>query len=413
MTNEVAGAVPAGTMLPELPSHGWLPFDFGALPPEINSGRMYAGPGSGPLLAAAGAWDALAAELAATATGYRSVLSEMVSVRWSGPSSAAMLAAVMPYAAWLGDTALQAGQAGAQAKAAAAAYEAAFALTVPPPAIAANRVLLGTLIATNFFGQNTPAIAATEAQYAEFWAQDVTAMYGYAASSATASVLTAFAPPPNTAHPAGAAGQEAAVTNAGMLAAGTAQHAALSPATQGTPSSGLLLALQQLGSAATSGLESKLSGLTASLNAFPTEDLSLAVNTSGLSYFGAGVVQLGYLFGQQFVPHFGAAPPLSAIEPASAITAAPSGGRAVLVSANVGQAGKVGLMSVPPSWATSPAAPAAADAGIVTAVGHSTPAGATNGFLPAGAGGQRRGPNFGRRRYGLRLTVMTRPPYGG
>lgn len=37
--------------------------DFGALPPEINSGRMYAGPGSGPLLAAAAAWDALAAEL--------------------------------------------------------------------------------------------------------------------------------------------------------------------------------------------------------------------------------------------------------------------------------------------------------------------------------------------------------------
>ncbi|PBJ29320.1 PPE domain-containing protein, partial [Mycobacterium avium] len=27
-------------------------FDFGALPPEINSGRMYAGPGSGPLMAA-------------------------------------------------------------------------------------------------------------------------------------------------------------------------------------------------------------------------------------------------------------------------------------------------------------------------------------------------------------------------
>ncbi|ORB32742.1 PPE domain-containing protein, partial [Mycobacterium paraseoulense] len=24
-------------------------FDFGALPPEINSGRMYAGPGSGPM----------------------------------------------------------------------------------------------------------------------------------------------------------------------------------------------------------------------------------------------------------------------------------------------------------------------------------------------------------------------------
>ena len=29
--------------------------DFGALPPEINSGRMYVGPGSGPMLAASAA----------------------------------------------------------------------------------------------------------------------------------------------------------------------------------------------------------------------------------------------------------------------------------------------------------------------------------------------------------------------
>ncbi|MCV7309030.1 PPE domain-containing protein, partial [Mycobacterium paraffinicum] len=40
-------------------------FDFGALPPEVNSGRMYAGPGSGPLMAAAAAWDEIAAEVAA------------------------------------------------------------------------------------------------------------------------------------------------------------------------------------------------------------------------------------------------------------------------------------------------------------------------------------------------------------
>ena len=35
--------------------------DFGALPPEINSVRMYSGPGSTPLVAAASAWNALAA----------------------------------------------------------------------------------------------------------------------------------------------------------------------------------------------------------------------------------------------------------------------------------------------------------------------------------------------------------------
>ncbi|POX94491.1 hypothetical protein C3477_26875, partial [Mycobacterium kansasii] len=41
--------------------------DFAALPPEINSGRMYAGAGAGPLLAAAAAWNGLALELNTTA----------------------------------------------------------------------------------------------------------------------------------------------------------------------------------------------------------------------------------------------------------------------------------------------------------------------------------------------------------
>ena len=101
-----------------------------------------------------------------------------------------MTAAAGSYVEWLSATAAQAEQTAAQARAAAAAYEAAFALTVPPPVIAANRSLLAALVATNFLGQNTPAIAATEAQYAEMWAQDAVAMYGYAGSSASATALT-------------------------------------------------------------------------------------------------------------------------------------------------------------------------------------------------------------------------------
>ena len=41
--------------------------DFGALPPEVNSGRMYAGPGAGSMLAAAAGWNGLAAELESAA----------------------------------------------------------------------------------------------------------------------------------------------------------------------------------------------------------------------------------------------------------------------------------------------------------------------------------------------------------
>src|SRR5208283_1484402 len=97
--------------------------------------------------------------------------------------------------AWLSTTATQAEETAAQAEAAVAAYEAAFAATVPPPVIAANRAQLMVLVATNFLGQNTPAIAATEALYMEMWAQDAAAMYGYAGSSAAASQLTSFTQP--------------------------------------------------------------------------------------------------------------------------------------------------------------------------------------------------------------------------
>ena len=65
--------------------------DFGALPPEINSGRMYAGPGSESMMVAATAWDQLAAELGTAASGYSSVIDDLTSGPWIGPTSAVMV----------------------------------------------------------------------------------------------------------------------------------------------------------------------------------------------------------------------------------------------------------------------------------------------------------------------------------
>ena len=189
--------------------------DFGALPPEINSGRIYSGPGSAPLLAAATAWDALASELQTTAASYGSTVTELTSSGWQGPSSTAMTDAAAPYTAWLSNTAAQAEQTASQAQAAAAAYEAAFAASIPPPVIAANRALLAALVATNFLGQNTPAIAANEATYAEFWAQDAGAMYSYAGAATTASQLTPFTAAPATTNDTGQATQSAAAAGSG------------------------------------------------------------------------------------------------------------------------------------------------------------------------------------------------------
>ena len=187
--------------------------DFGALPPEINSGRMYAGAGPGPMLVAAAAWDGLADDLTSTASSYQTVI-EGLGSSWQGPSSTSMAAAVAPYVSWMNATAAQAEETATQARAAVAAYEAAFAETVPPPVIVANRTLLMTLIATNILGQNTAAIAATEAHYMQMWAQDAGAMYGYAGSAAAASQLTPFTEPPQTTNAAAEPLQAAAVSQA-------------------------------------------------------------------------------------------------------------------------------------------------------------------------------------------------------
>ncbi|MGH3971663.1 MAG: PPE family protein, partial [Mycobacterium sp.] len=188
--------------------------DFAAIPPEINSGLMYSGPGSGPMMTAAAAWDEIAAELGLAASGYHSTVTELTGSPWVGPSSRAMLAAITPYISWLSTVGGQAEETAIQARAAAAAFETAFAMTVPPQVIVANRVVLANLIATNFFGQNTPAIAVTEAQYMEMWAQDSVAMYTYAASSLTASVLPPLAQPPNTTTPDGDSDQAMSVAKA-------------------------------------------------------------------------------------------------------------------------------------------------------------------------------------------------------
>jgi PPE-repeat protein len=332
--------------------------DFGMLPPEVNSARMYAGPGAGPMLASAAAWDGLAAQLHLTAASYSSEISGLAA-GWQGPSSAAMAAAAAPYTAWMSTTATQAEQTATHARAAAAAYETAFAATVPPPVIAANRALLISLIATNFLGQNTPAITATEAHYAEMWAQDATAMFGYADWSATASRVTPFTQPPQTTNPAAAGGQAAAVAHAVGTAAGGHAQTLMSTAPQ------LISALPQ-------SLQSLASPVSVASPDPPSLVSLLGSLTGPFSPFqlvGPGLT--GYLFSSEptgLVSVGGSVAELS--QKVSALPAAGSGellqgglgsgtrvvGSTAGVSADIGRASLVGRLSVPQSWAS--AAPA-------------------------------------------------------
>ena len=371
--------------------------DFGALPPEVNSGRMYAGPGSGPMLAAAAAWDVLALELYSTAASYGSVISDLAS-GWLGPSSIAMAAAAAPYVSWISATAGQAAATGAQAKAAVAAYEAAFAMTVPPPVIAANRALLMMLIATNFFGQNTPAIMATEAQYMEMWAQDAAAMYGYAGASQTASTFTPFMSPLLTTNPAGLGAQGAAVAQAAGTSAGTSAQtvaplttAMSAPLGALLPNTGLASTTSSMSSTSSMSQMSLLTTLTSSSTALTSGVGSGAsMSTSGISMLGpAGglmrsVGPAAGIFGNQFQAWGSTLG--SGFGSGTGAVGAPGIGNAV--TAGVGRAASVGMLSVPQSWASAapafsqvaPALPGTSGLGATPAVGTGGPGGTLGGM---------------------------------
>ncbi|RUP02895.1 MAG: PPE domain-containing protein [Mycobacterium sp.] len=322
--------------------------DFGSYPPEVNSGRMYAGAGSGPFLAAAEAWAALAAGLQAVANSYQSAVSALTAGPWLGPSSESMSAAAASYVLWLRVTAAQAEETSAQAKAAAAAYQAAFSATVPPPMVAANRSLLMTLVATNVFGINTQAIAATEAQYAEMWAQDAAAMYGYAASSAAATALTPFNPPPPTTNPDSLANQAAAeaigvvpnTVQQAFTAVPSALQSAAAPAAAADDPLFLLSLLADL-SALTFGVSAGIATLGVGVPAgvLGVVNLPVAVYSTLVGLHSDEI--LSDLDNVEPFPGSEIAP----VEPLPAGAVPPP-----RLSAGLGEANAVGALSVPPAW---------------------------------------------------------------
>lgn len=385
--------------------------DFGALPPEINSARMYAGPGSTAMMSGASAWRWLAAELEAAATDYERVVTQLTS-EWRGPAAAQMADAAAPYVAWMSTTAAQAEQAAAQARAAAGAYEAAFAATVPPALIEVNRAALAQALSTNVLGQNTPVIAQLEAQYGEMWAQDAAAMYGYAAQVAPATTVTPFSSPVQTTNPAGEAMQAAAVTQAAATSAQSAESQLLGSVPP---------ALQSLASPASSSAAAP--ALSEVLQQNPLVDLwaeyaSPTQNTVAMLYRATGMSTHFLSLSKALAPAAKAASDgakaASGLSGLGGLLGGSAGGAPV--SAGLGAAGPVGGLSVPPSWgaaATPATVPGTAPLPVsaITTTPETAGSGNLLGGMPlagAGAGANGSGP-----RYGFRPTVMTRPPFAG
>jgi PPE-repeat protein len=410
--------------------------DFATLPPEVNSGLMYAGPGSGPMITAAASWDSLAAEVSSAAGDYGSVISGLTSGPWRGPASASMAAAATPYVSWMNATAAQAEQAADQAKAAASAYEAAFTATVAPPVITANRTLLASLVATNVLGQNTPAIATTEAHYAEMWAQDAAAMYGYAGSSAAASTLTPFAAPPATTTVGQAAGTGTPATVSQLVTSVPAALQGLaSPATSTSSGSGLqgLLDLLSGNSSSTTGFSGLFNelfssngvGLNANIwNTIFSSGFYTPANTLGAftSLFG-GAAAGDAAAGAGGAAAAGDAAGAAAASGVGGAVAAPAAGLSELgglgggVSAAMGRGAALGALAVPPSW--NEIAPMVSPLSGLSgaALGGMPPASppAVAAGIPGMSSANTAGNRFGAAtpRYGLRPTVMAHPPSAG
>jgi len=296
--------------------------NFVTLPPEINSGRMYEGPGSGSMTEAVTVWDRLAARLYTAVADYRAVTSKLAA-RWEGPASTAMIQVAAPYIDWLNAAAAQAEHTATQTAAAVRAHETALAAVVPPPVIATNRALQMSLATTNCLGQTSPAIADTEAEYEQMWAQDAEAMYTYAGASADACTVTPFTSPPTTAGPAG---QGAAVTRASGTWALTAAPQVISAGSQVI--STIPEALQALSLSPLTTFDASLSSVTSSLSKLSSLSAPLDSAINHLNSLNKSAA-LRWL-----LPNEG-------------------GARGATIAAGFGRGTSIGTLSVPQAWATA------------------------------------------------------------
>jgi len=300
------------------------------------------------LLAAANAWRQLAIELEETAAYYASTVA---GIPWQGPSATAMTLSTIPYVSWMHTTAAQAAQMSMAAITMASSFVATQTAVVHPSVVTANRTLLAHLTATNFFGINFPAIAATEAQYMQMWAGNTTAVLGYHGASLQTMAMPTFTPPSPMATPTATAAQTAAVT-AAAAAPPTSFFAdpfvqAVNGYLQNTVSSGIFNP-QSFIALVTSGHDYFPGQYPDVLPATP-RNLAIAYNVTGPEAVGG-------------------APNIAAFAPAAETSAVETS-----VTASLGRGMYVGNLVVPPSAVTSPIQLAAAEAPLVATTAEGAP----------------------------------------
>lgn len=211
---------------------------YWGIPPEINAFRltmMGAGPTAHvPVVAAYS--DAAATHLEQAA--QQAVTTIATAPSFVGFGGDSMVSAATPMSMWMSAAGAHASAAAATVQGAMAGYSAAVAATIPHPVVVQNRLRQAALVASNILGQNTPAIAATEAEYADFWAQNASAMMGYLASTTAAvnALSVPLAPLTDMTDPAGAASGLAGLVSAGIGSGVQALGSGVSAGGQGVSS---------------------------------------------------------------------------------------------------------------------------------------------------------------------------------
>jgi PPE-repeat protein len=369
--------------------------DFWA-PPESTSALIHSGPGPGSLLTAANAWRQLAIELGQTGADYASTVA---GIPWQGPSATAMTLSTLPYIAWRHTTAVQAAQMSIAATTMASSFVATRTAVVHPSVVTANRTMLAHLIATNFFGINFPAIAATEAQYMQMWAGNTTAMLGYHATRLQTMTLQPFTPPPTTSNPVGMAAQQAAVATAQAAADPPGFNIPFLDSIFSNPTLAVLIG--QEASVIQSGFPFNLTstflgghdflpGQYPDVLAATPRNLAIAYNLTGPEAVGGA--------------------PNAYAAPAAETSAVESS-----VTASLGRGMYVGNLVVPPSAVTSPIQLSAAEAPLMATTAEGAPL--IPMFVPPMPPGARKAQRDkpAEKGYGPPIpgTIMRRPPSGG
>lgn len=262
-------------------------------------------------------------------------------------------------------------------------------------------------------------------------------MYGYAASSAAATVLAPYQSPPNTSTPNAPAQQGAAVAQATAQPAGTSAQTVLDQITA-IPQALNQFALQQVSSTTFTNwpfsmIQSQLQSLLKYGPPTPTNNwFGLAPGQYNAArqalqaYFGVGLGAFGSQIGQQLTFGLGttagaggawyATPQFAGLH-LGAIGGLGGAHTAGSVGASTGAAGKVGMLSVPPSWTTP-----TSEAAVTLTAAEETPVAGANGGVPGNGilrgipmtGAGRRTAGYGyTNKYGFRYSVLTRPPSAG